>query len=710
MPGTAVVFVTHRRALSAKACATLPSLNGASWVHYKDVSGQIDLHSHPLLVVQYESLSRVVGFEDPNLKIILVLDEFNSTCHQMQGTYGAPSISQQSFLSILEVSSKVVAMDGCFDQDRLDIFEKYIGQKAHLIHNQFKSRRKNEFKQTRDVAATRRFIIERLALGENIISPCMAKGLAEKLYQEVVAHFGDSKKVLLFTRDSPWDGSDVNETWRQANLVIHTSTIDCGISFEIGGHFHHCVAFFDDQSGPTHETALQMLSRSRDTSSFILCITSVYKKPQQTDKDTVLDERGVLANSLSDREFYGILHARLGNRTRDWATCNPYLATKIMQMVVERKAANDMTTHLLELLQHDGAKIVTDYKFPDLAPVVPLPTSTEAKDVPIPGTDLEAKANRLKVIYNYSGFTADDEATLKLYDRPSKISAYRNLTMLTRLGMNFMEALTQKTRDLNMLQEAIRKAEETNAFNPCIVSKIEAIVGMEDGNSGPYDLYNNQLASMMCEMVTGERDPFALPKIAEVKIAERLDCSIMRVSTGGRKGKVSYMDQLCLSQEKKEAFLNLFDQWVGLERRLHATQSLRRRAGPLSLIKAIYLLSHVLTIAYDSEFKRDDSVKWNGKVRSYTYSLYLSADFPRLNADLIGDKSKPYLSPWPLAPPGDLSGRDLLELHYTRGLMQPGFVFLKRMAANDCHRSLEREEQCDIARALKRHKTSHSCM
>jgi hypothetical protein len=279
--------------------------------------------------------------------------------------------------------------------------------------------------------------------------------------------------------------------------------------------------------------------------------------------------------------------------------------------------------------------------------------------------------------------------------------------MLTRLGVNFMEALAQKTRDLNMLMAAITTAEETNAFNPCIVSKIEAMIGMEDGNSGPYDLYNNQLASMMCAMVTGERDPFALPQTAEAKIAERLDCSIVRVSTG-RRGKVSYADQLCLSQEKKEEFLGLFDRWFGLDQRLHATQILRRRAGPLSLVKTIHLLSHVLTIAYDSEFKRDAISSKSGNTCAYTYSMYPSVDFPRLNADLIGDKSKPYLPPWAFAPPGDLSGRDLLEVHYARGLMQPGFGFLKRMAANDCHRSLDREDQCDIARATKRQKKSHA--
>ena len=701
-PNTAVVVCSTRRATTLKAVQTLPQLNGLECGDYKEISGQIDLRVQRNVVVQYESLSRVVGFDDPNLNVIFVLDEFNSICHQMQSEYGAPNPAQQTFIQLIAKSVNVIAMDGCLDQDRVDIFEKYAGQKIHLIHNKFKSRRNNTYRQTYDVVGTRRFVMDCLAMHEPVISPCLSKGFAEKLYQEVVARFGDSRVALLFTRDAPWDGTDVNDSWKTADLVIHTSTIDTGISFEVLKHFMHCVAFLNNHTGPTHETALQMLSRSRDTRNFLLCITVTPPAFLSTDKDAILEERGEL-NAASDLQFFGILHAHEHSRSKDWATCNAYLSTKIMSKVIKRRAENDMVGALLDLLQQDGARITTRYTFPSVQSIAPAIADVKPDSVPIPGANLEKKSNSLKVVYNYSGFTVDDEAALKLYEKPAKIAAYRNLSMLTRLGTNFNEALEQKERDIAMIQAEIAKAAATGAFDPCIISRTEVSVGLEDGL---YDLNVNRLASTLCKMVTGECDPFALVQMQEEDISARLGCSVMQVAVT-KKDALAYEEQLCLSQEKKEEFLGVFDRWTRLKPELHATQLLRRRTGPLSLVKAVHALNHVLTITYDMGFSRDTGLKWKGKKRICTYSQRESTDFPRLASDLTGDKSKPYLPPWPSRPPGDLTARDLLEVNFAKGLIQAGFGFLKRQSVDTCMKSLPREEQLDIDRAQKRQKTSH---
>ena len=94
----------------------------------------------------------------------------------------------------------------------------------------------------------------------------MNKSLAEDIYNQAVASFGESKKILIFTRDNPWSGEDINITWVQADLVIHTSTIDCGISFEVNDHFQDCVCFFENCAGPTHETDAFTLQRYASSS------------------------------------------------------------------------------------------------------------------------------------------------------------------------------------------------------------------------------------------------------------------------------------------------------------------------------------------------------------------------------------------------------------------------------------------------------------
>ena len=77
-----IVYVSHRKALTEKALATLQPINGHSWKSYKDTEKEIDLKDNPLIIVQYEALGRIKGYAESNShKLIFVLDEFNSICH-----------------------------------------------------------------------------------------------------------------------------------------------------------------------------------------------------------------------------------------------------------------------------------------------------------------------------------------------------------------------------------------------------------------------------------------------------------------------------------------------------------------------------------------------------------------------------------------------------------------------------------------------------
>ena len=88
-----------------------------------------------------------------------------------------------------------------------------------------------------------KFIIDKLQKGENVIAPCFSKSAGGKLYKLAKATFGDSKKILMYNSENRWDGEDINVTWKAANLVIHTTSLDFGVSFEVSGHFHLCCGF-----------------------------------------------------------------------------------------------------------------------------------------------------------------------------------------------------------------------------------------------------------------------------------------------------------------------------------------------------------------------------------------------------------------------------------------------------------------------------------
>ena len=72
---------------------------------------------------------------------------------------------------------------------------------------------------TQDVKSTVAYIQQSLTEGRRIVCPCMSKTQAEKAYSTASLKFGDSKHMLLYTRDSTWKGEDVNEVWARADVL-----------------------------------------------------------------------------------------------------------------------------------------------------------------------------------------------------------------------------------------------------------------------------------------------------------------------------------------------------------------------------------------------------------------------------------------------------------------------------------------------------------
>ena len=142
-----------------------------------------------------------------------------------------------------------------------------------------------------------------------MIVPCMCRSLAVQINNTILAKFGARKKVLLYTKDQPWKGEDVNVAWTDADVVIYSPTIDCGVSYEVPNHFKNVVAFLDGNSGATHETAAQMISRPRDAKLFLLCFAPTKCKIKQSMfPNNILKEFNAKGEDIrkSDIQFFGI--------------------------------------------------------------------------------------------------------------------------------------------------------------------------------------------------------------------------------------------------------------------------------------------------------------------------------------------------------------------------------------------------------------------
>ena len=102
--------------------------------------------------------------------------------------------------------------------------------------------------------------------------PCFSKETVDMVVQAVKAEFGDSKIVKSYTREKRWNpANDIDTELSEADLFIHTCTIDCGLSFE-RVHFKYCVALFNTGGQIDHEVAAQMMARSRFDGTYKLII------------------------------------------------------------------------------------------------------------------------------------------------------------------------------------------------------------------------------------------------------------------------------------------------------------------------------------------------------------------------------------------------------------------------------------------------------
>jgi hypothetical protein len=358
----------------------------------------------------------------------------------------------------------------------------------------------------------------------------------------------------MYNRNNRWDGVDVNITWSDKDLVLYTSyltTIECGQSFEVVNHFEHCVCFYDNGSGPTYESAVQMLSRSRDTCEFLVCIhTKNIPRKDDTPEGVLRDFQLSHVTREMDVVFYGARGCRLDNGSGAWHSCNPYIGSKAMSEVVKRRSLNNFESWLLCLLRQDGAKIeqmIFDDSLRSLQSLYAL-----AKDIRVPESENQVlvRLERLKLDYDCDDLDPADERFLKLLQLQSKLSAFKNVSMLAKLGKDFDSALEQKRRDMMKATYGFELCTRSGNFDPALQQRAEVLAGV---TGGCYDLDANESARDFIKAVVGFPDPFNLPVQTDKKMQERLGC----VRTALRGVKVHG-----IPVEKAKEILSLFRRWV----------------------------------------------------------------------------------------------------------------------------------------------------
>ena len=203
---------------------------------------------------------------------------------------------------------------------------------------------------------------------------------------------------------------------------------------------------------------------------------------------------------------------------------------------------------------------------------------------------------------------------------------------------------------------------------------------------GCYDLDANVTARGFIEAVLGFSDPFKLPNRTDKEISERLGCKLVKLK---KDKKSKEKETLCIPPKKSRELLQLFNKWTLCNLEMHTpsrTPNLGPKEDQLTLVKALHLVNHVLSIMFDMQYKRQGNSKRTMKKGKfsclYTYSLQESQDFTRFKSDLSHEKGKPILPAWALTGPGDLKESEILAVK--DDIVQPAASFINRQT-NHCN-------------------------
>jgi hypothetical protein len=256
-------FLTFRQTF---AQSLLSSFN--DFKLYSDIIGDINQNDHKKVIIQVESLHRIVinKYTDPiNL---LILDEVESILAQFNsGLHKHFNAAFAAFQWMLMTAEKVICIDANLSERTFNILKRMRpNHEIHFHHNIFKKESENIYKITNNNSEWLSIMLSFLSDGKKIVIPSNSK-LEAEVYKNLIQETFPNKKVHLYSSEMANSEknehfSDVRKYWSQLDVLIYTPTCSAGISFELD-HFDIVFAHFTDASCDV-ETCRQMLMRVRN--------------------------------------------------------------------------------------------------------------------------------------------------------------------------------------------------------------------------------------------------------------------------------------------------------------------------------------------------------------------------------------------------------------------------------------------------------------
>ena len=636
----AVVIISHRKALSAETQKRTARTKRGEFALYSNIDGKIDLNVHRNLICEYESLGRLLPFKG---KFRVIIDEANSVLYQTQSAAGDTQAAHAVFVNLMRLADKVLIMDAFLDQDRINVWAQYVRFKPYVIENTFKPNQDHEIWLANNKNATKQRLVSLVEQGEKVIVPCTLKADAEEIYHLLCSKINPNE-IQLYTAESRWqNGNDVNEIWSKARVVIHTSTMDSGHSFELD-HFGWAVCFFSNSVQIPVESSLQMKSRSRLTKRFIINIEQQwipvkYGSSSIDEIIAMIHKNERKAAETSCLQYYGEQAYWDVYRRDEHPTCPALVLHATMKMLMNRSMTN-FRRLFYEMLREDGVQganlKLLEGSGTEIAQAVKAAKKEVKAHAKIP------TPHSLAGIFEHTPlqvFEAMDDEARRFYSNQKAINAYRNRIAIHSEGPDLPRALKNVKKKQNSIKAAIAVCRLNDRFDENSLFQTELKLGLLD--DGPYSGMTSFYAcsTIACTLnfiFTGLLNPFESHVMTTQSLHKNLLCTQRNSDSKEKRGYNIYD----IDEDLCERIQELHDDFSSISN----TGFRRKGKKSLSLTEGLTMLNDVLMSQFGIKYQANKNKQLrNGGVREYVYELNDAFIAPQTDILTV---PRPHLIPW----------------------------------------------------------------
>lgn len=255
-----ILYLSHRQTFTHNIYGSLKEL---SFYNYLD--SKQNLEAHDRLILQIDSLPRLVGYENKLYYYdLIVMDEIESLLAHLN----SPTLTDKRSLvclilgELIKNAKWVLSMDADFG-NRSYNFLTQIREQPKIIINQYHSIKK-KFMFTNNYDLQCHQLIEDLKNKKNIAIICLSKNVLDELYEKIIGTI-KSIKIIRYTSmtddEQKMELTNVNQIWTNFQCLLYSPTIEAGVDFN-KEHFNKIYCFLTGGSC-SPRSFLQMIGRIR---------------------------------------------------------------------------------------------------------------------------------------------------------------------------------------------------------------------------------------------------------------------------------------------------------------------------------------------------------------------------------------------------------------------------------------------------------------